>query len=193
MAEDMLTAPREDALLRHYVTDAAGGDLMLEAAPDMAVHWRAMLAGLAVAGTGDFAPLQDRVARQVQDLGMAFRLAGEDDERSWPLSPIPLLIGADEWAGIEQAMAQRADLLEQVIADVYGAQMLIKSGAIPAPVITGSTHFWPQMAGVTPPHGRHLHFYAADLARGPDGEWRVLADLCRTPTGAGYALENRLA
>jgi uncharacterized circularly permuted ATP-grasp superfamily protein/uncharacterized alpha-E superfamily protein len=193
MAQDVLTALRDDAMLRHYVTDAAGGDLMLEAAPDIAPHWRAMLSGLATADSGDFAPLQDRVVRQVQDLGMAFRLAGEDDERSWPLSPIPLLIGSDEWAVIERAMAQRADLLEQVIADVYGPQMLIKSGAIPAPVITGSTHFWPQMAGVTPPQGRHLHFYAADLARGPDGEWRVLADLCRTPTGAGYALENRLA
>jgi len=193
MAEDVLTAPREDALLRHYVTDAAGGDLMLEAASDMAPHWRDMLSGLAAAGTDDFAPLQDRVARQVQDLGMAFRLAGEDDERSWPLSPIPLLIGSGEWATIEQAMAQRADLLEQVIGDVYGPQNLIRSGAIPAPVITGSTHFWQQMVGVTPPQGRHLHFYAADLARGPDGEWRVLSDLCRTPTGAGYALENRLA
>jgi uncharacterized circularly permuted ATP-grasp superfamily protein/uncharacterized alpha-E superfamily protein len=193
MAEDVLTAPREDALLRHYVTDAAGGDLMLEAASDMAPHWRDMLSGLAAAGTDDFAPLQDRVARQVQDLGMAFRLAGEDDERSWPLSPIPLLIGSDEWATIERAMAQRADLLEQVIGDVYGPQNLIRSGAIPAPVITGSTHFWQQMVGVTPPQGRHLHFYAADLARGPDGEWRVLSDLCRTPTGAGYALENRLA
>ncbi|HEX7781401.1 MAG TPA: circularly permuted type 2 ATP-grasp protein [Sphingobium sp.] len=193
MAEDVLTAPREDALLRHYVTDVAGGDLMLEAASDLAPHWRDMLSGLAAAGTDDFAPLQDRVARQVQDLGMAFRLAGEDDERSWPLSPIPLLIGSGEWATIERAMAQRADLLEQVIGDVYGPQNLIRSGAIPAPVITGSTHFWQQMVGVTPPQGRHLHFYAADLARGPDGEWRVLSDLCRTPTGAGYALENRLA
>ncbi|CAN5413319.1 circularly permuted type 2 ATP-grasp protein [soil metagenome] len=180
-------------LLRDYTTQATDGDLMLGSSPGMKSHWQDMLAGLATPGNRDFGPLQDQVARQVLDLGMAFRLAGEDDERDWPLSAIPLLIDTDEWSMIERAMAQRADLLERIIGDVYGPQTLIEAGAIPAPVITGSSHFWPQMVGVAPPQGRHLHFYAADLARGPNGEWRVLADLCRTPTGAGYALENRLA
>jgi uncharacterized circularly permuted ATP-grasp superfamily protein/uncharacterized alpha-E superfamily protein len=187
-----------DTLMRDYAAQATHGDLMLGSSTGMKAHWQDMLGGLAGTGSretggGVFAPLQDRVARQVLDLGMAFRLAGEDDERDWPLSAIPLLIDTDEWATIERAMAQRADLLERIIGDVYGAQSLIASGDIPAPVITGSSHFWPQMVGVPPPKGEHLHFYAADLARGPDGEWRVLADLCRTPTGAGYALENRLA
>jgi uncharacterized circularly permuted ATP-grasp superfamily protein/uncharacterized alpha-E superfamily protein len=206
MAEDMLAAPTDgeanvmDRLLRHYVTDAGGGDLMLGSTPDLRPLWEDMLSDLtAGAGIGGsppdhaFAPLQERVSRQVTDLGMAFRLAGEEDERDWPLSPIPLLIGAEDWSLIERAMAQRADLLDRIIADIYGPQALIASGALPAPVITGSPHFWRQMVGVNPPQGRHLHFYAADLARGPDGEWRVLADLCRAPTGAGYALENRMA
>jgi uncharacterized circularly permuted ATP-grasp superfamily protein/uncharacterized alpha-E superfamily protein len=180
-------------MLRRYRAEASAGDLMLSSAPAMAARWGDMLSGLLAYGDGDFAPLQERAARQVLDLGVAFRLAGEPDERAWPLSPVPLLIPAGEWQSIEAGMAQRAELLERVIADLYGMQSLVINGHLPAAVVTGSHSWWRQMEGVSPPGGRYLHFYAADLARGPDGEWRVLADHLRAPTGAGYALENRLA
>lgn len=181
------------ALLADYAARASNGDLMLDAAPASQALWRDMLGGLADLGGGAFGPLQERVTRQVADLGMAFRLTGEDEERSWPLSPVPLLIQADEWNRIKRGMAQRAELLERVVRDIYGPGTLISSGALPAPVVTGSPHFWRQMINARPPGNRYLHFYSADLARGPDGEWRVLADGVRAPTGAGYALENRLA
>jgi uncharacterized circularly permuted ATP-grasp superfamily protein/uncharacterized alpha-E superfamily protein len=198
MSGDPVAAARqaEDRLspmLRRYRAEAGSGDLMLSAPADMATRWHDMLDGLLVHGDADFAPLQERVARQVLDLGMAFRLAGEPDERAWPLSPVPLLIAAGEWQEIEAGMAQRAELMERVLADIYGPQQLVVDGSIPAPVVSGSGSWWRQMEGVNPPGGRYLHFYAADLARGPNGEWRVLADHMRTPTGAGYALENRLA
>ncbi len=180
-------------MMAHYLAKAGTGDLMAGAAPEMAARWRTMLSGLSRAGDGDFSPLQERASRQVQDLGMAFRLAGEADERAWPLSPVPLLIQADEWQRIEQGMAQRADLLEALLADIYGPQHLIADGKLPAALVAGSPSYWPMMAGASPPGGHHLHFYAADLARGPTGEWRVLADRTRAPSGAGYALENRLA
>ncbi|WP_419722900.1 circularly permuted type 2 ATP-grasp protein [Sphingobium aquiterrae] len=180
-------------MLRRYEAEANAGDLMLSAPPDMATRWQDMLEALLAHGDGDFAPLQERAARQVLDLGMAFRLAGEPDERAWPLSPVPLLIAAGEWRVIEAGMAQRAELLEHILADVYGPQQLVANGSLPAAVVTGSRSWWRQMERVNPPGGRYLHFYAADLARGPNGEWRVLADHTRAPTGAGYALENRLA
>ena len=182
-----------DAMLRRYEALAGVGDLMTYAAPMMAPRWRDMLAALYFDGGGDFGPLQARAERQVRDLGMAFRLAGEADERAWPLSAMPLLIQSSEWQAIEQGLAQRAGLLDSVLADVYGAQTLIRDGMLPAAVVAGSRSHWPVMNGIRPPKGRYLQFYAADLARGPTGEWRVLADYTRTPTGAGYALENRLA
>lgn len=182
-----------DVLLARYTAQASRGDLMLGASPAVTAQWEDMLAGLTELGGGEIGPVQERVSRQVADLGMAFRLAGEDEERAWPLSPVPLLVSSAEWSRIEQGMAQRAELLEQVIRDVYTAQDLVASGALPAPVVTGSPHFWRQMIYARPPGDRYLHFYSADLARGPDGEWRVLADGVRAPTGAGYALENRLA
>jgi uncharacterized circularly permuted ATP-grasp superfamily protein/uncharacterized alpha-E superfamily protein len=182
-----------DLMLRRYASEAGVGDLMTNAAQPMVARWRDMLAALSANGKGDFAPVQARAERQVLDLGMAFRLAGEDDERAWPLSAVPLLIPASEWQAIEAGLAQRAGLLDSVLADVYGPQTLIANGNLPAGVVAGSRSYWRLMQGAVPPKGRYLQFYAADLARGPNGEWRVLADYTRTPTGAGYALENRLA
>jgi uncharacterized circularly permuted ATP-grasp superfamily protein/uncharacterized alpha-E superfamily protein len=182
-----------DLMLRRYETEAGVGDLMTHAPDAMAARWHDMLTALSVGADGDFAPLQARAERQVLDLGMAFRLAGEADERAWPLSPVPLLIQASEWQRIEAGLAQRAGLLDTILGDIYGPQNLIANGNIPAAVIAGSRSHWRLMKDVPPPRGRYLQFYAADLARGPDGEWRVLADYTRTPTGAGYALENRLA
>jgi uncharacterized circularly permuted ATP-grasp superfamily protein/uncharacterized alpha-E superfamily protein len=181
-----------DLMLRRYGAEAGIGDLLTHAAPALTPRWRDMLAALST-DDGDFAPLQARAERQVLDLGMAFRLTGEEDERAWPLSPVPLLLQASEWEGIERGLAQRAALLDTILADVYGPQTLIASGKLPAAVVAGSRSYWPLMNGIAPPKGRYLQFYAADLARGPTGEWRVLADYTRTPTGAGYALENRLA
>ncbi|MEJ7935777.1 circularly permuted type 2 ATP-grasp protein [Sphingobium sp. AN558] len=176
-----------------YLARAPKGDLFAGADPDLTAQWRAMLDRLSTQAQGNPAILADNVARQAIDLGMAFRLTGDEQERPWPLSPIPMLIGAAEWQRIELGLAQRADLLERVIGDIYGDQSLVRDGRLPAAVIAGSPHYWRVMTGSPPPHGHHLHFYAADLARGPDGEWRVLADRVRTPVGVGYALENRLA
>ena len=182
-----------ELMLRRYKAEAGISDLMTNAAAPMAKRWRDMLSALGDGSEGGFGQLQARAERQVLDLGMAFRLAGEADERAWPLSPVPLLLPATEWERIEQGLAQRAALLDAILADIYGSQRLVAKGNLPAPVITGSRSYWRLMNGVLPPKGRYLQFYAADLARGPDGEWRVLADYTRTPSGAGYALENRLA
>lgn len=176
-----------------YLPRAPTGDLFSGATTQLAGHWRAMLERLATQAQGHPAVLADNVARQAIDLGMAFRLTGDEQERPWPLSPIPMLIGATEWSGIEAGLAQRADLLERVISDVYSTQSLVRDGKLPASIVTGSPHYWRVMTGTPPPQGHFLHFYAADLGRGPDGEWRVLADRVRTPVGVGYALENRLA
>ncbi len=179
--------------LAGYVSHDVTGDLYSNAAPSVRAKWNALAEGLVTQCDGDFAQLAHQLGQQVQDLGIAFRLSGENDERAWPLSPVPLLIGTQEWQAVERGLVQRADLLERVIADLYGAQTLVTDGHLPAAVVTGSPHFQRKMIGVPPPKGHHMHAYAVDLARGPTGEWRVLADRLRLPTGMGYALENRLA
>jgi uncharacterized circularly permuted ATP-grasp superfamily protein/uncharacterized alpha-E superfamily protein len=155
--------------------------------------WAAMLSELAAVASDDLGHARERVRRHAADIGMGFRIVGEAEERLWPVSPVPLLIAAAEWDGIAAGISQRAELLETVLADLYGVQTLVADGHLPAALIAGSPLFLRPMVGLEPPGGRHLHFVAFDLARGPDGEWRVLADHLRAPVGAGYALENRLA
>ena len=176
-----------------YLAAAPRGDLFADAAPDTAGHWRAMLERLSAQAKGDPATLADHVARQAADQGLAFRLTGDEQERAWPLGPLPLLVDAAQWSHIELGLIQRAQLLERIVGDIYSTQSLVRDGHLPASVITGSTHYWRVMTGTAPPNGHVLHFYAADIGRGPGGEWRVLADRVRTPVGVGYALENRLA
>ena len=84
-------------------------------------------------------------------------------------------------------------LLNRVLADLYGPQELLRSGAVPASVVFGHSGFLHQVQGIRPPGGVHLFVYAADLARSPDGRWWVVNDRTQAPSGAGYALENRLA
>ncbi len=174
-----------------YAASAGAGDAMLDSGND--ASWNAVLEELWLAGNGDLAPVQEQLQRRVDEMGTSFRLSGEAEERQWPLSPVPLLIGEGEWAGIAAAVAQRAGLAERIIADIYGQQRLVTSGVLPASILTGSSQYLRPMIGIAPIGGHYLHVYACDLGRGPDGEWRVLADHTRSPAGAGYALENRLA
>ncbi len=130
--------------------------------------------------------------RRIRNRGLSYRVAGEKDERVWPIGRMPLLITEAEWRQIAEAVAQRAELAERVLADVYGAVSLVKSGALPASTIMGSVDFVAAMRGVEPSGGRWLRLYAVDIGRGPDGAWWVLGDRTQAPSGCGYALENRL-
>lgn len=172
---------------------ASSGDLFGDASRPVAESWRKVADGLAGLTDADPAALQDATARHAADLGLAFRLTGDEDERSWPLNAMPLIVGADEWAQVERGLIQRAELLETLAADIYGPQTLVKDGHLPAAVVAGSPFFARRMIGKTPPGGHFLHVYTADLARGPGGQWRVLQDRVRAAGGIGYALENRLA
>ena len=84
-------------------------------------------------------------------------------------------------------------MLEAVLADAYGPSLLSRDGRLPAALIAGNPEFLRPLVGVAPPGGSHLRFYAVDIGRGADGRWWVLGDRAQAPSGAGYAIENRLA
>jgi uncharacterized circularly permuted ATP-grasp superfamily protein/uncharacterized alpha-E superfamily protein len=130
--------------------------------------------------------------RHLREAGVSYRAPGETSDRIWPLSHVPLLIDEAEWAQISEAIVQRAQLLELIMADLYGAGKLVAEGAIPAAAIAGSPEYLHAIRGITPAGDRYLNLYGADIGRGPDGRWWVLGDRTQAPSGAGYALENRL-
>ncbi|WP_428386191.1 circularly permuted type 2 ATP-grasp protein [Mucisphaera sp.] len=132
--------------------------------------------------------------RMLADNGVTYHVYEDPRgmDRPWALDPIPMIVSAEEWAGIESGLIQRARLLNAVCGDLYGEQKLLKDGSIPAELILGHPNFLRPCHGLRVPRDQHLMFYAADLARSPDGRWWVLNDRTQAPSGAGYAVENRL-
>jgi uncharacterized circularly permuted ATP-grasp superfamily protein len=123
----------------------------------------------------------------VQDDGVTYGGVGS----SWRLDPLPLMISADDWAGLERGLVQRAELLDLVLSDLYGPRDLLRRGVIPPEVVLGHGGFVHQADGIRVPGPRQLFFTATDLARHRDGRWHVLSDRTQAPSGAGYAMENR--
>lgn len=130
--------------------------------------------------------------RHIRDAGISFRIAGDQREHPWPLGAMPLVIEGGEWRDLCAGLVQRAELMEAILADVYGPGDLIATGHLPAAIVAGNPDFLHPLHGVAPPGGHHLRLYAADLGRGPDGRWQVLADRTQAPSGLGWALENRM-
>ena len=155
-------------------------------------HWTRLLRELAKLGQDDVSQRFAAADRRIRNRGMSYRVQGESVERVWPLGRMPLLIPEAEWTGIASAVAQRAELFEKILSDVYGEGRLITESVLPAAALSGSPDFVAAMRGVKPPGGRWLRLYAADIGRGPDGRWWVLGDRAQAPSGSGYALENRL-
>jgi uncharacterized circularly permuted ATP-grasp superfamily protein/uncharacterized alpha-E superfamily protein len=158
-------------------------------------HWRPFLTMLAALGAEEISRRFAAADRHLRESGVFYRVYEDPAgvERVWPLSHVPLVIDAAEWTGLEAGLIQRAELLEAVIADSYGVAKLVNDGRLPAALVAGNPEFLRPLVGVAPPGGAHLRFYAVDVGRAADGRWWVLGDRAQAPSGAGYALESRLA
>lgn len=121
--------------------------------------------------------------------GITFTLG--ERERPLPMDLVPRLITGDEWRRIEEGVAQRLRALENLLADVYGPGQVLKDRVIPRSLITTSSHFHRQAWGIEPPNGVRIHVSGIDLIRDERGEFRVLEDNLRNPSGVSYVLENR--
>src|SRR5277367_106926 len=170
-------------------------DEMMDGDGRVRAHWQPFLAMLASLGSEEINRRFAAADRYLRDSGVFYRVYEDAAgiERPWPLSHIPLLIESAEWKQLQAGLIQRAELLEAVLGDAYGPALLTREGRLPAALIAGNPEFLRPLVGVKPPGGAHLRFYAVDVGRGADGRWWVLNDRAQAPSGAGYAIENRLA
>jgi uncharacterized circularly permuted ATP-grasp superfamily protein/uncharacterized alpha-E superfamily protein len=157
--------------------------------------WTEFFPALAAMSGDELETRKARGDRYLRDAGVFFRQYGPNapTERDWPLSHMPVLIGEDEWASIEAGLRQRADLLERVVADLYGENRLVADGHLPPELVASNREWLRPLVGIEPRGGKFLHFLAFDIGRGPSGDWWVIGDRLQAPSGAGFALENRIA
>ncbi|SDD11245.1 Uncharacterized conserved protein, circularly permuted ATPgrasp superfamily [Cupriavidus sp. YR651] len=132
------------------------------------------------------------VARQIRDNGVTYNVyADQSETRAWQLELFPFLVSEEDWAVIEAGAAQRATLANAIMADIYGPQTLLAKGLLPPGLVYGHPGYMRPLKGYQPPGGSFLQTMAMDLVHTENG-WTVIAHRTETPSGMGYALENRL-
>ncbi|MGN8345095.1 circularly permuted type 2 ATP-grasp protein [Pseudomonas sp. SMV71] len=181
-------------LLDRYPLTTGTYHELLDDSGAVRAHWRPLFDQLQRSTPAQLLQRQALLARQIQENGVTYNVYADPKgaDRPWELDLLPHVIDAQEWKHLSAGIAQRGRLLNAVLADLYGPQRLIHEGLLPAELIFGHNNFlWP-CQGIAPPDGTFLHLYAVDLARTPDGRWWVTADRTQAPSGAGYALENRM-
>jgi uncharacterized circularly permuted ATP-grasp superfamily protein len=170
--------------------------------------WDEMFADTAAADSesarGAYKEIHTALARMTQDelrgrtealassylaQGVTFDFAGE--ERPFPLDAVPRVIEQSEWAVVESGVKQRVRALEAFLADVYGKQQAVVDGVIPARLISSSSHFHREAAGIVSANGVRIQVSGIDLIRDEKGTWRVLEDNVRVPSGVSYVISNR--
>ena len=185
-------ASREAHLLESYQPVPGVFD-ELSGAAGVRPRWRDVLAAFAAMGSDATKAAQDKAQRLLLENGVTFVAQGERDRsRPWRLDLFPLLIDPDEWAAIELGVIQRTRLLNELLVDLYGEQRTLKDKILPPGLVFGNPQFLRPCASIGVRDNLHLHFVAFDLARSADGRWWVLSDRTQAPSGAGYALENRV-
>jgi len=179
---------------QYYATRLEAYDEMYAGEGRLLPHWQPLMQELEHLGKDGLERRRQEAQRLLRENGVTFNIHDglRGAARPWQLDPIPLFISADEWTRIEAGLVQRAELLNLILTDLYGPQLLLNQGLLPPELIFGHAGFLRPCVGIPAPGGRPLVLCSSNLARGPDGRMWVLDDRAQSPSGAGYALENRM-
>ena len=164
-------------------------DEMFDGQGNVRGPYKGIYAELAPSDASDLEARAEALGRAFSDQGITFSLSGQ--ERPFPLDLVPRVISAAEWTRLERGITQRVKALECYLDDVYGDQEILNDGVIPRRLVTSCEHFYRQAAGIVPPNGVRIHVAGIDLIRDEKGNFRVLEDNLRSPSGVSYVMENR--
>ncbi|MGP6086122.1 circularly permuted type 2 ATP-grasp protein [Antarctobacter jejuensis] len=195
MAETSPAANARSKPLESYQPHEGVADELLRPDGSLRPVWQPLIDHLAARSPAQIAQDFARGDLYLQDAGVYYRHYTGDDStvRDWPLSHIPVLIAESEWKDLAEGITQRAELMEMVMADLYGPADLVKRGLLPPQLIARNKEWLRPIVGTKPRSGNFLHVLAFEIGRSPDGSWLVLGDRAQAPSGSGFALENRMA
>ena len=181
-------------LLQTYKEKINSYDEVLDQNGQVKPYWRGLFDTLESIGIGELEFRNQEIIKKLKENGVTYNVydSNKESNRAWKLDPIPFLIHESEWITIEKGLQQRARLLDLILKDLYGPQSLIKNAIIPAELVFDNSGFLLPCFDIRQKHDKQLLNYAVDLARGPDGKMWLLDNRTQAPSGAGYALENRI-
>jgi uncharacterized circularly permuted ATP-grasp superfamily protein len=164
-------------------------DEMFDAQGTVRGPYKGIHAELAPSDASELMARSEALSRAFIDQGITFSLSGQ--ERPFPLDLVPRVISAAEWNRLERGITQRVKALEMYLDDIYGDQEILNDDIIPRRLVTSCEHFHRQAVGIVPPNGVRIHVAGIDLIRDERGNFRVLEDNLRSPSGVSYVMENR--
>lgn len=170
-------------------------DEMLGGDADVRPQWNPLVHSLDQLGREELSARWENARRIIREHGVSYNVYGDAEGlyRQWELDMLPLVVAPEEWARLEAALRQRSALLNAILVDLCaGSQRLLRDGFLPPPLVYANPGFLRACHGIKAPENIHLAFFGADLGRSPDGQWWILSDRTQAPSGAGYALENRI-
>lgn len=181
-------------LLQAYKESINSYDEVLDQNGQIKPYWQGLFDTLESIGIDELQLRNEEIIKKLKENGVTYNVydSNKESNRAWKLDPIPFLLHESEWKTIEEGLKQRARLLDLILKDLYGPQTLIKNGIIPAELVFDNSGFLLPCFDIRQKHDKQLLNYAVDLARGPDGKMWLLDNRTQAPSGAGYALENRI-
>ncbi|HEV8296753.1 MAG TPA: circularly permuted type 2 ATP-grasp protein [Acidimicrobiales bacterium] len=181
-------------LLAAYRPAAGAYDEMVDTAGAVRPHWEHVGRALDELGLDELVRRRREVAKLLDDDGVTYNAQTSQLRTGdrWDLDPVPVLLSSEEWADIERGVIQRAELLNLVLSDLYGPRDLLRRGLLPPEIVFTHPGFLRPCDQILIPGGQQLFTAAMDLGRDTAGATFVLADRTQAPSGAGYALENRV-
>lgn len=197
----MISNEASTILLKHYTEQSPLYDEMWANAPfhpSPHDHWKPLVKELEQMGSAELHRRSLEIQRLLRENGVTYSIYNDPKglHRAWKLDPVPFVVGEYDWQLIERGLQQRVELLNLILSDIYGERRLITQGLLPPEFIYAHSGFLHPCVGITFPTSESMHrqlrIYAADMARGPDNRMWIVSDRTQAPSGAGYALENRL-
>ena len=181
-------------LLHSYKEKINSYDEVLDQNGEIKPYWKGLFDTLESIGLDELELRNQEIVKKLKENGVTYNVydSNQESDRAWKLDPIPFLIHESEWETIEKGLKQRAHLFNLILKDLYGPQTLIKNAIIPAELVFDNAGFLLPCFDIIQKNDKQLLNYAVDLARGPDGKMWLLDNRAQAPSGAGYALENRI-
>lgn len=161
--------------------------------PAVRSHYQAFESWLKEQAFQDITHKREEAELIFQQVGITFAVYGDQagTERTIPFDIIPRIFPAAEWALLEEGLRQRVTALNMFLHDIYHEQNILRANRIPEDLVLANTQFRPEMVGLDVPHNIYAHIAGIDIVRAGSGEFYVLEDNLRVPSGVSYMLENR--